>query len=96
MPGQGGIKKTMSELKSEKEMVSPQAELLKSTKELNDTIRDILENGTLEQKVELLVSDYKQRMTNEEFQKQQELQSSLLSYRLGIMGTMQVPVIPKL
>ena len=86
----------MSELKSEKEMVSPQAELLKSTKELNDTIRDILENGTLEQKVELLVSDYKQRMTNEEFQKQQELQSSLLSYRLGIMGTMQVPVIPKL
>ena len=93
---QGGIKKTMSELKSEKEMVSPQAELLKSTKELNDTIRDILENGTLEQKVELLVSDYKQRMANEEFQKQQELQSSLLSYRLGIMGTMQVPVIPKL
>ncbi len=86
----------MSELKSEKEMVSPQAELLKSTKELNDTIRDILENGTLEQKVELLVSDYKQRMANEEFQKQQELQSSLLSYRLGIMGTMQVPVIPKL
>ena len=85
----------MSELKSEKEMVSPQAELLKSTKELNDTIRDILENGTLEQKVELLVSDYKQRMANEEFQKQQELQSSLLSYRLGIMGTMQVPVIPK-
>lgn len=93
---QGGIKKTMSELKSEKEMVSPQAELLKSTKELNDTIRDILENGTLEQKVELLVSDYKQRMANEEFQKQQELQSSLLSYRLGIMGAMQVPVIPKL
>lgn len=93
---QGGIKKTMSELKSEKEMVSPQAELLKSTKELNDTIRDILENGTLEQKVELLVSDYKQRMANEEFQKQQELQSSLLSYRLGIMGTMQVPAIPKL
>lgn len=86
----------MSELKSEKEMVSPQAELLKSTKELNYTIRDILENGTLEQKVELLVSDYKQRMANEEFQKQQELQSSLLSYRLGIMGTMQVPVIPKL
>ena len=86
----------MSELKSEKEMVSPQAELLKSTKELNDTIRDILENGTLEQKVELLVSDYKQRMANEEFQKQQELQSSLLSYRLGIMGAMQVPVIPKL
>lgn len=86
----------MSELKSEKEMVSPQAELLKSTKELNDTIRDILENGTLEQKVELLVSDYKQRMANEEFQKQQELQSSLLSYRLEIMGTMQVPVIPKL
>ncbi len=86
----------MSELKSEKEMVSPQAELLKSTKELNDTIRDILENGTLEQKVELLVSDYKQRMANEEFQKQQEFQSSLLSYRLGIMGTMQVPVIPKL
>lgn len=86
----------MSELKSEKEMVSPQAELLKSTKELNDTIRDILENGTLEQKVELLVSDYKQRMANEEFQKQQELQSSLLSYRLGIMSTMQVPVIPKL
>lgn len=86
----------MSELKSEKEMVSPQAELLKSTKELNYTIRDILENGTLEQKVELLVIDYKQRMANEEFQKQQELQSSLLSYRLGIMGTMQVPVIPKL
>ena len=86
----------MSELKSEKEMVSPQAELLKSTKELNDTIRDILEKGTLEQKVELLASDYKQRMANEEFQKQQELQSSLLSYRLGIMGTMQVPVIPKL
>lgn len=86
----------MSELKSEKEMVSPQAELLKSTKELNDTIRDILENGTLEQKVEFLVSDYKQRMANEEFQKQQELQSSLLSYRLGIMGAMQVPVIPKL
>ena len=86
----------MSELKSEKEMVSPQAELLKSTKELNDTIRDILENGTLEQKVELLVSDYKQRMANEEFQKQQEFQSSLLSYRLGIMGTMQVPVTPKL
>ena len=96
MQGQGGIKKTMSELKSEKEMVSPQAELLKSTKELNDTIRDILENGTLEQKVELLVSDYKQRMANEEFQKQQEFQSSLLSYRLGIMGTMQVPVTPKL
>ena len=86
----------MSEFKSEKEMVSPQAELLKSTKELNDTIRDILENGTLEQKVELLVSDYKQRMTNEEFQKQQELQSSLLSYRLEVMGTMQVPAIPKL
>lgn len=86
----------MSELKSEKEMVSPQAELLKSTKELNDTIRDILEKGTLKQKVELLVSDYKQRMANEEFQKQQELQSSLLSYRLGVMGTMQVPAIPKL
>ena len=93
---QGGIKKKMSELKSEKEMVSPQAELLKSTKELNDTIRDILENGTLEQKVELLVSDYKQRMANEEFQKQQELQSSFLSYRLGNMGTMQGPAIPKL
>ena len=86
----------MSELKTEKEAVSPQAELLKNTKELNDTIRDILENGTLEQKVELLVSDYKQRMVNEEFQKQKELQSSLLSYRLGIMGTMQVPVMPKL
>ncbi len=93
---QGGIKKKMSELKTEKEAVSPQAELLKNTKELNDTIRDILENGTLEQKVELLVSDYKQRMVNEEFQKQKELQSSLLSYRLGIMGTMQVPVMPKL
>lgn len=86
----------MSELKSEKEMASPQAELLKSTRELNDTIRDILENGTLEQKVDLLVRDYKQRMIDDEFQKQKELQNSLLYARLGFMGTAQVPVIPKL
>lgn len=81
----------MSEFKTEKEMVSPQAKLLKSTKELNDTIRDILDNGTLEQKIELLVRDYKQRMINDEFQKQQELQSSLLSARLNI----QTPILPK-
>lgn len=64
---------------NEKENLSPQAELLKSKKELNDTIRDILENGTLEQKVELLVSDYKQRMINEEFRIKQEMQNAMLS-----------------
>ena len=62
-----------------KENLSPQAELLKSTKELNDTINDILDNGTLEQKVELLVSDYKQRMTSEEFRIKQEMQNSIFS-----------------
>lgn len=72
----------MSELKSEKEMVSPQAELLKSTKELNDTIKDILDNGTIEQKVELLVRDYKQRMIDNEFQVRMELQSSLIPARI--------------
>lgn len=64
--------------------------------ELNDTIRDILENGTLEQKVDLLVRDYKQRMIDDEFQKQKELQNSLLYTRLGFMGTDQIPAIPKL
>ena len=65
-------------------------ELLRSTKELNDTIRDILENGTLEQKVELLVSDYKQRMANEEFRKIQEVQMSLLYNSLGVYDPMQL------
>lgn len=62
-----------------KENISPQAELIKSKKELNDTINDILDNGTFEQKVELLVSDYKQRMVNEEFKIKQEMQNSIFS-----------------
>lgn len=62
-----------------KENLSSQSELLKSTKELNDTIRDILDNGTIEQKVDLLLSDYKQRMVNEEFRIKQEIQCSTVS-----------------
>lgn len=64
---------------NEKENLSPQSELLKNVKELNDTIRDILDNGTLEQKIELLVNDYKQRMVDKEFQIQQEIQKSIFS-----------------
>ncbi len=70
---------------SEKENLSPQAELLKSKKELNDTINDILNNGTLEQKVELLVSDYKQRMINEEFRIKQEMQMPFSSCLMAQM-----------
>lgn len=62
-----------------KDNLSLQAELLKIKKELNDTINDILDNGTLEQKVELLVNDYKQRITNEEFRIKQEIQCSIIS-----------------
>lgn len=68
-----------------KENLPLQAELLKSTKELNDTIKDILDNGTLEQKVELLVSDYKQRMTNEEFRIKQEMQMPFSSCLMAQM-----------
>lgn len=62
-----------------KKILSSQSELLKSKKELNDTIRDIIDNGTLEQKVDLLVNDYKQRMINEEFRIKQEIQCSAVS-----------------
>lgn len=85
----------MSKLQSEKEMVSTYSEFLKSTKELNDTIRDILDNGTLEQKVKLLVNDYRERMINDEFEKEQKLQSSLLSYRLENMCSAHLPILPK-
>lgn len=80
----------MSDNVSENEIFSIQSDLIKSTKELNDSIRDILENGTIEQKVDLLVRDYQQRMVNEEFKLRRELQNAALcSYMC------QFPIMPK-
>lgn len=53
--------------------------LLESTKELHDSMRDILDNGTLEQKVDLLVMECKTRMVNEEFKMVNELQNYILN-----------------
>lgn len=54
----------------------------KHIKELNDSTKNILKNGTIEQKVDLLVSDYMQRMEYDENQKMAELQKVILEFKM--------------
>ncbi len=64
--------------KSEKELSDARKKYLKAHEEFRETVKDIAENGTLEQKIDLLVSDYQRRLCKEEIRLRSEIRNTEL------------------
>lgn len=56
----------------------PEIELLNSMEELQEVIKEVMQNGTVEQKLNLLLGDYYQRIERDKFQVSQQMQMNHL------------------